>query len=203
MHSISTIVLESKIDIASPFNSLFVEKRLAEIGSRKGKNTFLESVMTDKSAIILNEKNGCKTTLLPGNKGPKTGTWEQTKQMAFELNGQGIAVTFLPELTFDTCADSLIKIGNVYKIADFKYCITSNPSTLAKDLKRGFEQANTIVLKLKNMDSGLFRKAIDYLLRNDIPYGGILLINNYGRVIELSRKDLKTGVFRKRIKGFL
>ena len=159
--------------------------------------------MRDPTATILNEVNGHRTILFQGNKGPKTGTWEQTKQMAFELNRHGIDVAFLPELQFDTCADSLIKTGNVFRVADFKYCVTTNPNTLSKDLEHGFEQANTIVLKLEKMDSGLFKIAIEYLLRNEIPYGNIFLINNYGRALEIPRKDFKTGVYRKMIKGFL
>ena len=159
--------------------------------------------MSDPNAIVLNEINGHKTILLPGNKGPKTITWEQTKQMAFELNRQGYDIVFLPELTSETSADSLIKIGNNYRIADFKYCITTNINTLAKDLKHGFKQANNIVLKLENVDSGIFKEAIDYLLRNDISYGNIILINAYGKVLELQRKELKTGIFKKTIKGFL
>ena len=195
--------MENKTDILAAFNSPAIEKRLSEIRNRKGKNTFLESIMSDPKAIVLNEINGHKTILFQGNKGPKTITWEQTKQIAFDLNNQGYDVAFLPELTFETSADSLIKNGNSYRIADFKYCITTNTNTLAKDLKHGFEQANNIVLKLENVDSGIFKEAIDYLLRNGISYGNIILINAYGKVLELPRKEFKTGIFKKTIKGFL
>ena len=123
--------------------------------------------------------------------------------MAFDLNNKGIAVAFLLELIFDTSADSLIKSGNVYRIADFKYCVTTKTNTLSKDLEHGFEQANTIILKLENMDSGIFKDAIDYLLRNEIPYGNIILINRYSDVLEIPRKELKTGIYKKKIKGFL
>lgn len=159
--------------------------------------------MSNPSATVLNEINGHKTILFPKNKGPKTITWEQTKQMAFELNRQGYDIAFLPELTSETSADCLIKIGSAYRIADFKYCITTNSNTLAKDLKHGFSQANTIVLKIKKMDSGLFKDAVDYLLRNNIPYGDIILINNYSRILELHKKEFRTGIYKKTIKGFL
>lgn len=90
-----------------------------------------------------------------------------------------------------------------FKIADFKYCVTSKANTLSVDLKHGFEQANNVVLKLPNMDAGSFKDAIDYLLRNEIPYGNIILINKYGKVLELSKKELRTGIFKKRVRGFL
>ena len=123
--------------------------------------------------------------------------------MAFELNKAGFDIAFLPELTFETSADCLIKAGNNYRIADFKFCATTKTNTLAKDLKHGFEQANTIILRLEKVDSGMFKEAVDYLLRNDISYGNIILLNTYGKVLELPRKELKTGIFKKTIKGFL
>lgn len=184
-------------------DSRYIEYRLGELRDRKSKNAFLESVMNDPKAIILNDLNGHKTKLFPGNKGPKTITWEQTKQMAFDLNDNGFDVAFLSELQSDVCADSLIRNGQLYKIADFKYSITSKANTLSKDLEHGFEQANNVVLKLANMDSGAFKDAIDYLLRNEIPCGNIILINKYGKTLELLKKEFRTGIYKKRIKGFL
>lgn len=195
--------MNTKQEIESFYSSPIIEKRLSEIKDRKGKNAFLKSIITDTSAVVLNETMGNKTILFSGNKGPKTNTWEQTKQMAFELNNNGIDVAFLPELLSEICADSLIRIGNIFLIADFKYCVTSKSNTLAKDLEHGFDQAKTIVLKLENMDFGLFKSSVDYLLRNEIPYGNIILINNYGKVLELSKRDIKTGIYKKKAQGFL
>ena len=195
--------MKAQTDIASAFNSPCIEKRLSEIKGQKNKNAFLCSILADPNAVILNETNSHKTTLLPGNKGPKTSTWEQTKQMAFELNNNGIDVVFLPELPYDTSADSLIKVGSVFRIADFKYCVTSKSNTLAKDLKHGFEQAKTIVLKLMNTDVGTLSNALDYLLRNNIPYGDILLLNKYGKMMTISYKDIKNKSYIKKSKGFL
>ena len=192
--------MENTNDILSSYNSPAIEKRLSEIRDRKGKNAFLESIMSNPNAEILNETNGHKTILFSGNKGPKTITWEQTKQMAFELNHHGYDVAFLPELTFETSADCLIKIGNNYRIADFKYCITSNPNTIAKDLKHGFEQANTIVLKLQNIDSGMFKDSIEYLLRNGIPYGEIILLT-MGKLSYYQEKSLKPVFIKKEFEG--
>lgn len=184
-------------------DSKYIEHRLSELCDRKSKNAFLESVMCDQEAVILNESNGHKTIMFSGNKGPSSSTWEQTKKMAFDLNNNGYDVAFLPELLSEICADSLLKNGKVFKIADFKYCVTSKANTLSVDLKQGFEQANNVVLKLPNMDAGSFKDAIDYLLRNEIPYGNIILINKYGKVLELSKKELRTGIFKKRVRGFL
>lgn len=184
-------------------DSVYIEHRLSELRDRKSKNAFLESVMTDPAAVVLNESNSHKTILFPGNKGPKSITWEQTKRMAFDLNDNGFDVVFLPELLNDVCADSLIRNGQVFKIADFKYCVTSKINTLSIDLEHGFQQASNIVLKLVNMDSGSFNEAVAYLLRNNIPYGNIILVNKYGKTLELSKKEFKTGIYRKRIKGFL
>ena len=146
--------------------------------------------MSNLNAEVLNETNGHKTILFSGNKGPKTITWEQTKQMAFELNEEGYDVAFLPELSEGTCADSLIKSGGIYKIVDFKHCTTKKANTLIMDLVHGFQQANTIVLKLLNMDAGTFKSAIEYLLRNNLPFGDIILLNKYGKKIQLSKKRL-------------
>ncbi|MBO7084243.1 MAG: hypothetical protein J6W30_10405 [Bacteroidales bacterium] len=64
--------MKANPDIASAFSSPFIEKRLSEIKGLKNKNAFLGSIMDDPNAVILNETNSHKTTLLPGNKGPKT-----------------------------------------------------------------------------------------------------------------------------------
>ena len=52
------------------------------------------------------------------------------------------------------------------------------------------------------MDSGTFKGAIDYLVRNDIPYGNIKLLNQYGKQLELAHSDIKLGKYKKKIKGF-
>lgn len=184
-------------------NSRYIEQKLSEIKDRKSKNAFLESIMNAPTATVLFEADGHKTALFSGNKGPKTNTWEQTKQMAFELNKAGYDVAFISEIDDETCADSLIMTGKIYRLADFKYCVTTNSNTLAKELEHGFKQAGTAILRLENMDAGMFKKAIDYLLRNEIPHGNIILMNKYGKTVELLKKDLKTGVYKKAIKGLL
>lgn len=184
-------------------DSRYIEHRLSELRDRKSKNAFLESVMSDPSATVLNESNGHKTILFPGNKGPKTNVWEETKQMAFELNESGYDVALLQELESDVCADSLIKKGQKFKIADFKYCVTTKSNTLVKELEHGFEQGDVVVLKLINMDSGVLKEAFDYLFRNKIPYGDILLLNRYGKSLVINHRDIKGKSYVRKIKGFL
>ena len=191
---------DNQFDLPS---SVFIEKRLREFNDRKRKNAFLESIMTDPRASTLYETNGRKTTLFPKSNGPRTSTWRQTKKMALDLNKAGIDVAFLPEVNSLICADSLLKIRNTYRLADFKYCVTTNPNTLAKELEHGFQQASTIVLKLENMDTGMFKRAIGYLLRNEIPYGNLILMNEYGKYVELEKREFRTGIYRKKIRGLL
>ena len=85
----------------------------------------------------------------------------------------------------------------------FKYCITKKANTLAGDLEDGFGQASTIVVKLENMDAGVFKEAIDYLVRNNIPYGNLKVINKYGDFVEITKKDIRFNNYKKKIKGFL
>lgn len=199
----SLLNIEQKTHISfEPFSANILQK-VNEARSVKEKNAIFASVMNDDRAMIINAINGCSTKLFPGNKGPKTSTWEQTKQMACELNEAGVSVVFLPELDDVVCSDSLIKMGKIFRLADFKYCVTTNANTLAKELEHGFMQAGTIILKLVNMDAGLLKYAIDYLLRNEIPYGNIMLQNKYGKLVELTMKEIRTGIYRKKITGFL
>ena len=70
-------------------------------------------------------------------------------------------------------------------------------------MKHGFEQAKTIVLKLTKTDVGMLSKALDYLLRNEILYGDIVLINKYGKTTTITRRDIKNKSYIKKLKGFL
>ena len=123
--------------------------------------------------------------------------------MAVELNAIGESVAFLPELRNVTSADAVVLFNGKPVVADFKYCVTTKCNTLSVDLSEGFRQAQTVVLKLENMDSGLFKNAVDYLVRNEIPYGNIKLINKHGNVLEITSMEIKKGKYKKMIKGFL
>lgn len=195
--------IEQKTQISFEPFSANILRRVNEARGIKEKNAIFESVMNDDSAMIINTIDGYSTKILPGNKGPKTSTWEQTKQMAYELNKVGIDVVFLPEAQDQISTDSLLKIRNSYKLADFKYCVTTKANTLAMKMKHGFEQADTIVLKLVKMNNGVFKEALDYMIRNEISYGDIILINEYGKVKTISYKDISRGKYIRKTKGFL
>lgn len=169
---------------------------------------FLESVMNDPSATILYEANGYKTVLFPENKGPKTSTWKQTKQMAFELNKNGYDVAFISESDSERGADAVIKTSqNDYKIVDFKCSTTKLANTLQKDLIDGFGQANTIVLKTNNMDAGLLSEVLAYLGRNEqnkgFRFGEIYFLNQYGEILRIDRSNIRRNNYKKKLKGFL
>ncbi|MBO7084242.1 MAG: hypothetical protein J6W30_10400 [Bacteroidales bacterium] len=70
-------------------------------------------------------------------------------------------------------------------------------------MKHGFEQAKTIVLKLTKTDVGMLSNTLDYLSRNNIPYGDILLLNKYGKMMTITYKDIKNKSYIKNAKGFL
>lgn len=148
MESLRNIEQKTQISF-EPFSANILQK-VNEARGVKEKNAIFESVMNDCRALVINTVDDCGTKIFPGNKGPKTSTWEQTKQMAYELNEVGISVVFLPELDDVVCSDSLIKMGKIYRLADFKYCVTTNANTLAKELEHGFMQAGTYLQKKDN-----------------------------------------------------
>lgn len=164
--------------------------------------------MNDPRATLLHEVNGHKTVLFPENKGPKTSTWRQTKQMAFELNKNGYDVAFIPESDTERGADAVIKTTqNEYKIVEFKCSMTKLPNTLQKDLIDGFDQANTIVLKTNNMDTGLLSEVLAYLGRNEqnkgFRFGEIYFLNQYGEILRIDRSNIRRNNYKKKLKGFL
>lgn len=172
--------------------------------TKRIKNGIYESILNDDRATILNDFNGHKTILFPGHRGTVHASWIPTQKMAFELNEHGMDVAFLAEKTGDKYADSIIKMSkNRYIFADFKYCTTTKYNTLGEDLIDGFWQANNIVLKAPNMDTGRLCSAIEQVKRKMDNYGNIMIINKSGDVIEISRRDIKSGRFRIKLKGFL
>lgn len=72
---------------------------------------------------------------------------------------------------------------------------------------RGTNKTTWNVLKLKNMDGGLFLEVLKYIKRNEerrgYHYGDILLQNKYGKTVLISRSDIRTNRFIRKIKGFL
>ena len=53
------------------------------------------------------------------------------------------------------------------------------------------------------MDVGGFKAAIKQVLRKTNNYGNLIIMNKYGKIKELSRKDIKLGRYKIKIKGFL
>lgn len=185
-----------------PFSAIVIEHLNAR-RDLKNKLRLFYDIVNDTRAEIINETNNTKTVVFPGHKGRQHETWPGIKQMAEELNAIGESVAFLPEFRNETSADAIVLFNGKPVVADFKYCVTTKCNTLSVDLAEGFRQAHTVVLKLENMDSGLFKNAVDYLVRNEIHYGNIKLINKQGKVLELSEKDIAGEKYIKKIKGFL
>ena len=185
-----------------PFFPAIIEA-IKAVKSRQEKNRILSEILNDEKAELLNETKGYTTRLFEGHKGTNKPTWNATKQMAFDLNNEKISVVFLPELEREMCADALIYIEKKYLLSDFKYAITTKSNTLSKEIIEGFDQAKTVVLKLENMDSGIFKETIEYVKRNSETIGNILLLNKYGKTLLLEKKDISRGIYKIKIKGFL
>lgn len=185
-----------------PFSPMVIEK-LKEHKDLKHKLGLFEEILSDERAKELSRVESARTVVFPGHKGSQHNTWKGIKQMAKDLNRNGESVAFLPELDRVTSADALVLFRGRPTVADFKYCITTKANTLAGNLEEGFGQAGTVVVKLENMDAGVFRDAIEYLKRKNFPCGNIKLINQYGDPLELTFTDIRNGRFLKKIKGFL
>lgn len=199
-----------------PISVIIIEK-LKERKDLKQKLKLFEEIMSDDRAKELFRDKEARTIVFPGHKGSQHGTWKGIQQMAMDLNRNGENVAFLSERDIDVesssekkekkkgkaRADALVLFQGRPVVADFKYCITKKSNTLAGDLEDGFGQASTLVVKLENMDAGVFKDAIGYMVRNDISYGNIKIINKYGKTKELTYEDIKRGRYVKMIKGFL
>lgn len=185
-----------------PFSPILVEK-LDALRDKKQKMALFKELAEDKRTEVLSEVGTAKTVMFTGHHGASTDSWKATKQMAADINKQGETVIFLPEIQGKTSADALVLFNGKPVVADFKYSNGTNWNTLQKDIAHGFDQADTVVLKLARMDAGAFSDTIEYLKRNGTRIGNIKLINRYGKYVELSMKDLQYGSYKKKIKGFL
>lgn len=185
-----------------PFSAIVI-KHLNDRKDLKGKIKLFNEILEDGRAETISETGATKTVVFPGHKGSQHETWQGIKQMAKDINASGENVIFLPELKNGTSADALILFRGKPVVADFKYCVTTNSNTLAGDLAEGYRQAKTIVLKLENMDCGQLCESIDYLNRNGIERGNLLLINKYGKLKYLSLSEIISNKYQKLVKGFL
>jgi hypothetical protein len=185
-----------------PFSPMIM-KAVSEAKGRNERRKIFESIMEDERAKEWPKKGKGRTVEFPGHKGRKSESWQATKKAIEELNESGVNVALLPEMDNTSCTDALLKIKDGYYLTDFKMSDSTKSNTLSMDLKKGFTQANTIALKLFRMDGGEFKKAIEYLKRNEVYYGNLILLNKYGRHIILTKNSLATGKYKKMIKGFL
>ena len=186
-----------------PFSPMIIEAvRMAK--DRKEKIAIFESILNDERASVLYQTQTAKTTIFPNHKGKKSKYWRETQGMAKDLNESGIWVSFLPEMDDVSCADTIVKIGKKeWRLADFKYSTTTNHNTIAEELIKGVSQAETIVLKLENADLGTFREVVEQLKRkNSIPRK-LIVINRYGKTKMLEQRELRSGKYKKLLKGFL
>jgi len=188
-----------------PFSYLIVQE-LQKMKTRAERNRLYESIFQDPRTEIINETNAAKTSLFP-NHNTKDKYWGETKNIAFALNNYGIDICFLPELgdipKNVKRADAIIKVNNIWTIADFKYFQSLKGNTLSTNLEEGFMQAKTIILKIENANTGALREAIDYLKRNKKQLGDIVLVNEYNRMLYISAKQINTDRYRHLLKGFL
>ena len=188
-----------------PFSPIIIEK-LRELRHVAQQQRLLQSIVDDTEtfSIINIAPSGARTTTHAGHKMKSKDNWAATKQMAEELNVDGKSVVFLPEYDVITSADALVtNVAGRIRVADFKHVTTTSWNTLQGDLEAGFIQAPTIVLKLVNMDAEGFINTIDYMVRNKMKIGNIVLMNKYGRHIDLLADALKAGRYKKKVRGFL
>ena len=88
-------------------------------------------------------------------------------------------------------------------IADFKFITSKKIGTLKKELKEGFEQAGTIVLKLENGNTDLLVQSIEELKRKELKIGNLILINKYNKITDIHEKDIRNNKYKNIIRGFL
>ena len=186
-----------------PFSPMIIEAvRMAK--DRKTKNAIFESILNDERASVLYQTQTAKTTIFPNHKGKKSKYWRETQGMAKDLNESGISVSFLPEMDDVSCADAIVQIGKKdWRLADFKYSTTTNHNTIAEELIKGVSQAGTIVLKLENADLGTFREVVEQLKRKKSIPRKLIVINRYGKTKMLEQRELRSGKYKKLLKGFL
>lgn len=196
-----------------PTISPVIERKLAEMDNQNDKRKLLKAIQQNPDAEVIQETSNGKTRMYEGCQGPESKSWKRTLKLAKDLNKNGLDVTFLAEHKDITCSDAIVEFKGRLIIADFKCSATLKPNTLFHDLEKGYKQARNVVLKLENMDSGLFKDAIDQFKSyyedetkkhfGDVRLGNMLLVNKYGKMVEIERKDFMTNSYTKKIKGLL
>lgn len=185
----------------TPYSDEIV-KRLKQCKTKAQRNNLLESIAQNKEAAVLNNNGKAFTTCYPEHRAMKGETWKNTKQMAFDLNNKGVSVCFLPEHKDKISADAIVKLGDTWKIADFKCSKSQKVNTIAPDVVHAFEQAECCVLKVLEADKGAICDVIDYLVRNKIQIRDFVFINKLGKNKIITKSDVERGKYINMLKGF-
>lgn len=184
-----------------PFSPAIMEQ-VSRIQDRNAKNRLFESILNDERANVMNITKKARTTMFPNNRGLESPSWRKTLKMAEHMNNSGRSVCFLPEYKGKTSADAIVEFQGRWTIADFKVSSRNNYNTIAEDVITGFKQAGTVVLQINDGDAGTFREMVKQFGRKNC-FGNVILMNEYGKIRELSTSDIRTGKYKKIIKGFL
>ncbi len=177
-------------------------KQLKKCKTKAQRSSLLEGIARDKGATVLNDNGKAFTTCFPGHRAMKGETWKNTKQMALDLNDKGISVCFLPEHKDKISADAIVKIGDTWKLADFKCSKSQKVNTIAPDVIHAFEQAECCVLKVLKADKGVICDVIDYLVRSNIQIRDFVFINKLGKNKIITKSDVERGKYMNMLKGF-
>ncbi|MDR0738150.1 MAG: hypothetical protein LBF39_03640 [Prevotellaceae bacterium] len=186
-----------------PLSAILLHE-LSKLKDTRQRQKLLRSVIDDDNhfkPIDLGLKNGAKTTIAEGSK--IASNRKNTLTIAKNLNKRNIRVAFLSESDTAKSADAVIEYKGKLYIAEFKHSTTTKASTIYFDLKNGFKKAQMVVLKVTHADKGHIDSIIDELARKNQIMGSLLLVNKLGIEMMFSRKELTSGSYKKKIKGFL
>ena len=169
----------------------------------KNKQKLLKDIVIDErfKVIDLELRTEAKTAVFPGSK--ISSNRKETLEIAGNLNKRNVSVYFLPESDTQKSADAIIEYKGRLIIADLKYSNTLKIGTLKKDLINGFEKSQMVVLKLRNADTSILAEAIDELARKEHITGDLMLINRLGKEEIFRKRELKSGKYLYRLRGFL
>lgn len=187
---------------------------LNEAKNVREKQNVFENIVSDPAFLPLDVglKDKGLTYRHPLHKGKgESSEWLKTKRLAKDINVSGEPVYFLPEMESTPCADAITKIKGKWSVADFKVLSSVKSNTIQEAIAKGYSQSGDgVVVKLLNADSGGLKEAIDYLVRNEnnhpkysFKIGNLKVVNKHGKTLDLSREDIRSGRYKKKLKGFL
>jgi hypothetical protein len=196
-----------------PFSPAIINA-LQKLKSAKEREKLFNEIISDTSFIRMDVRAGNKNNsyYMVGNKEITANNWNKSKLLAHDINMNGDPVYFLPEAESTSSADALTKIKGKWAIVDFKVLTTTNHSTIFENIAKGYNQSKDgIVVKLVNAQRTDFENAISELIEEENVYhtnvkpysiGRMKVVNKRGEVIDFTRKDLLSGKYKKKMKGF-